>query len=210
MSGAFITLEGIEGVGKSTNLDFVEQRLAAAGHRTVVTREPGGTSLGERVREWVLEGEHQMLSAEVESLLMFAARAHHLDMVIRPALSQGRWVICDRFTDATLAYQGGGRGASITWLETLKAAVQRDLEPHLTLLLDAPVEVGRARIVNRTPDHFEREDPEFFERVRATYLKVARENPERVKMIDATQSLTTVQNALAKQVDAFVQRFEAA
>jgi len=210
MSGAFITLEGIEGVGKSTNLDFVEQRLAAAGHRTVVTREPGGTSLGERVREWVLEGEHQMLSAEVESLLMFAARAHHLDMVIRPALRQGRWVICDRFTDATLAYQGGGRGASITWLETLKAAVQRDLEPHLTLLLDAPVEVGRARIVSRTPDHFEREDLEFFERVRDTYLKVAKKNPERVKMIDATQSLTTVQSALAKQVDAFVQRFEAA
>ena len=167
MSGAFITLEGLEGVGKSTCVQAVEDALAAAGHDVVVTREPGGTALGEKIREWVLEGDHRALSAETEALLMFAARAHHLDDVIRPALAEGRWVVCDRFTDATIAYQGGGRRADRGWLDALKAGVQRGLEPDLTLLLDAPVEVGLARISDRDPDHFEREDRAFFERVRA-------------------------------------------
>ena len=207
MGAAFITLEGTEGVGKSTSMSFVEKTIAAAGYPTLVTREPGGTPLGERIREWVLEGEHVSLSAETEALLMFAARAHHLDLVIRPALAAGQWVICDRFTDATMAYQGGGRGLSLAWLETLKLAVHADLEPHLTLLLDAPVEVGFGRISDRDPDHFERENAEFFGRVRETYLDLARKHPERVKLVDAAQNLEQVQTQLAGYLTDFLERF---
>jgi dTMP kinase len=188
-----VTLEGLEGVGKSTILAYLEQLLLAAGEKVVVTREPGGTPLGEQIRQWVLEGDHTDLSAEVEALLMFAARAQHLVEVIRPALADGAWVLCDRFTDATIAYQGGGRGAAVDLLEKLKQTVQRDLEPDLTLLFDAPVEVGFERIANRAHDHFEREDRAFFDRVRITYLELAKRYPERIKLIDAAQSLESVQ-----------------
>jgi len=205
--GAFITLEGTEGVGKSTSMSFVEKTISAAGYPTLATREPGGTPLGERIREWVLEGDHVSLAAETEALLMFAARAHHLDLVIRPALAAGQWVVCDRFTDATFAYQGGGRGVSLAWLETLKSAVHADLEPHLTLLLDAPVEVGFSRISDRDPDHFEREDAEFFGRVRETYLELARNHPDRVKLVDAAQDLEQVQAQLAGHLTDFFKRF---
>ena len=208
MGGAFITLEGIEGVGKSTNLRFVEEMVAGQGRAARVTREPGGTPLGERVREWVLEGEHTTLSAEVEALLMFAARAHHLDQVIRPALAGGQWVICDRFTDATLAYQGGGRGADMGWLESLKAAVHKGLQPDLTLLFDAPVDVGRGRISGRDQDHFEREDNAFFERVRQTYLSIAATDPRRVRIIDAAQELRDVQQQVTEILDSFFERFK--
>ena len=166
MAGAFVTLEGTEGVGKSTSLAYLEQTLLTAGQRVVVTREPGGTPLGEQIRHWVLEDDHANLSAEIETLLMFAARAQHLDEVIRPALAAGAWVLCDRFTDATIAYQGGGRGAAAGLLESLKGAIQGDLEPDLTFLFDAPVEVGLARIADREPDNFERENHAFFDRVR--------------------------------------------
>ncbi|MEE8094437.1 MAG: dTMP kinase [Gammaproteobacteria bacterium] len=196
MSSAFVTLEGTEGVGKSTNLAYLEQLLVAAGEKVVVTREPGGTRLGEQIRQWVLTGDHADLSAEVEALLMFAARAQHLDEVIRPALADGAWVLCDRFTDATIAYQGGGRGAAIELLEQLKRAVQRGLEPDLTLLFDAPVEVGIERIADRDPDHFEREDRAFFDRVRTTYLELAERYPERIKRIDAAQPLELVKQEL--------------
>jgi dTMP kinase len=196
-AGALITLEGIEGVGKSTNVEFVASRLRAAGKDVVVTREPGGTPLGERVRSWVLDEDHGgPLSAEVEALLMFAARAQHLDRVIRPALQSGRWVVCDRFTDATFAYQGAARGADRRLLESLKTYVQRDVEPKLTLHLDAPLDVGRERIRARRPDHFEREDRVFFECVRAAYLTLAAEEPARIKVIDATQPLAAVQSAI--------------
>ena len=178
MRGAFITLEGIEGVGKTTCLDFVQEYLASTNIPTVVTREPGGTALGENIRGWILLGDHGELSAETETLLMFAARAFHLDEVIRPALAAGRWVICDRFSDATVAYQGGGRRADPAWIKSLCAVVHANLEPDLTLLLDAPVEVGLARISARPPDHFEREDPGFFARVRATYLELAQHEPK--------------------------------
>ena len=206
MSSAFVTLEGLEGVGKSTNLAYLEQLLVAAGEKVVVTREPGGTPLGEQIRQWVLMGDHAGLPAEVETLLMFAARAQHLNEVIRPALADGAWVLCDRFTDATFAYQGGGRGAAIDLLEQLKRAIQRDLEPDLTLLFDAPVEVGFERIANRAHDHFEREDHSFFDKVRTTYLELAERYPARIKRIDATQSLETVQQELSGHLSELLQR----
>jgi dTMP kinase len=206
MRGAFITLEGIEGVGKSTNVAFTAETVRAAGFEVVTTREPGGTRLGERVREWILSGDHGQLSAEVEVLLMFAARARHLDEVIRPALDAGRWVVCDRFTDATFAYQGGGRRASRALLDALKNEVQKDTEPDLTLLLDAPLEVGARRIGDREPDHFEREQRPFFERVRAAYLTLAREHSTRIKIIDAARPLADVQRQIAAHVQALFTR----
>ena len=206
--GAFITIEGGEGVGKSTSLRAIESALRVRGVDITTTREPGGTSLGEAVRSWILDGEHGALSAEVEALLMFAARAQHLDEVIRPALAAGRWVVCDRFTDATLAYQGGGRGAKSSFLANLVAAVQDGLDPDLTLLLDAPVNVGMARIADRPHDHFERESHDFFERVRSTYLKLAQANPERIRVIDATASAADVAAAIEREIDAFFRRFQ--
>ena len=206
MSSAFVTLEGLEGVGKSTNLAYLEQLLLAAGERVIVTREPGGTPLGEQIRTWVLEGDHSDLSAEVEALLMFAARAQHLDKVIRPALADGAWVLCDRFTDATIAYQGGGRRATGAWLEELKRAVQRDLEPDLTLLFDAPVEVGLERIAGRKHDHFEREDRAFFDRVRTAYLELAERYPNRIKRIDAAQPLELIEQVLRDHLSVLLEK----
>jgi dTMP kinase len=207
MRGAFISLEGIEGVGKSTNVAFTADSVRKAGFAVVTTREPGGTKLGERVREWILNGDHGQLSAEIETLLMFAARARHLDEVIRPALAAGNWVVCDRFTDATVAYQGGGRGASRALLDALKGEIQRGIEPDLTLLLDASLDVGISRIASRTPDHFEREQRPFFERVRATYLSLAAAEPQRIKVIDAALPLADVQTQIQAQVQALVSRF---
>jgi dTMP kinase len=207
--GAFISLEGIEGVGKSTNVAFTAETVRSAGFEVVTTREPGGTPFGERVREWILNGDHGALSADIEALLMFAARARHLDEVIRPALAGGRWVVCDRFTDATFAYQGGGRGASHTLLEALRREIHKGVEPDLTLLLDAPLDVGAARISNRTLDHFEREQRPFFERVRAAYLALAAEEPTRIKVVDAASSLERVQQQIATQVRALLDQHRA-
>jgi dTMP kinase len=207
--GAFISLEGIEGVGKSTNLQFTADTLRRFGCEVTTTREPGGTALGERVREWILHGEHGNLSPEIEVLLMFAARARHLDEVIRPSLEAGRWVVCDRFTDATFAYQGGGRGASRVLLDTLRNEIQRGLEPDLTLLLDAPLDVGAARIANRTRDHFEREQRPFFERVRSEYLSLAAQHSERIKIVDAALPLADVQRQIETELAALVARIEA-
>lgn len=206
MHGAFISLEGIEGVGKSTNLAFTAEIVRRAGFDVVTTREPGGTRLGEQIRDWILHGDHGQLSAEVEALLMFAARSRHLDEVIRPALAAGRWVICDRFSDATFAYQGGGRGASRALLEALKTEIQKGLEPDLTLLLDAPLDVGTSRIGDRSPDHFERERRPFFERVRAAYRSLAAEHPHRIAVIDAALPLAEVQKQIEARVQALVQR----
>ncbi len=207
MRGAFITLEGGEGVGKSTNLAFVVTHLESRGVDVLATREPGGTPLGETIRRWVLDGDHGALSAEVEALLMFAARAQHLDAVIRPALAARQWVVCDRFTDATFAYQGGGRGADARLLEALETGVQRGLDPDLTLLLDAPPEVGRRRIAARAPDHFERERAPFFERVRHAYLDRARRDPRRVKVIDAAAALASVQRDIIAALDELLRTF---
>jgi dTMP kinase len=203
---AFVSLEGVEGVGKSTNVAFVATTLREAGFDVVTTREPGGTEFGERVRDWILRGDHGPLSAEIETLLMFAARARHLDQVIRPALAAGQWVVCDRFTDATFAYQGGGRGASRTLLECLQKEVQQGLEPDLTLLLDTPLEVGATRISARMPDHFEREQRPFFERVRAAYLALAGEHRKRIRIIDASQPLEQVRERIATELDALIGR----
>ncbi len=206
MKGAFITVEGIEGVGKSTSLAAIRRQLEARGRDVLLTREPGGTPLGERVREWVLAGDHGPLSAEVEALLMFAARAHHVATVIAPALERGRWVVCDRFTDATFAYQGGGRGGSAELLGCLRLAAQRGVEPDLTVLLDAPVEVGLARIGDREPDHFEREEHAFFERVRAAYLGLAAREPDRIKIVDAAQPRDRVEHDIEAVLDRFEER----
>jgi dTMP kinase len=208
--GAFISLEGIEGVGKSTNVAFTADAVRRAGYEVVTTREPGGTKLGERVREWILEGDHGQLSAEVEALLMFAARARHLDEIIRPALAAGRWIVCDRFTDATFAYQGGGRGASHALLAALQAEIQKGVQPDLTLLLDAPLDVGASRIAGRKPDHFEREQRSFFERVKAAYQSLAEQHPERIKVIDASVPLPQVQAQIDMHIARLVGRWRSA
>jgi dTMP kinase len=193
----FITLEGGEGAGKSTNLEFVRQWLRRDGHDVVVTREPGGTELGERVRDILLHGRELHISAESEMLLMFAARAEHIARVIRPALDAGKIVLCDRFTDATYAYQGGGRGIPAARIATIESWVQGDLRPDLTLLFDVPVEDGRRRAGQRSePDRFEQESNDFFVRVHATYLARARSEPARIRVIDASQSLELVEKQI--------------
>jgi len=198
-NGFFITVEGGEGAGKSTMLTFVRDWLASAGHDVVVTREPGGTALGERVRDILLHAHELHIDAETEALLMFAARAEHLARVISPALESGKTVLCDRFTDATYAYQGGGRGLSAERIAQLEAWVQGALRPNLTLLLDVPVEMGLKRANRRSaPDRFEREQREFFERVRATYLERARREPQRMRVIDSTPAPAEVQRRIAE------------
>ncbi len=207
MSGRFITLEGGEGVGKSSNLAFARQYLEAAGKTVVVTREPGGTPLGEQVRGLLLDPRFDGMSADAELLLMFAARAEHLAQVIRPALAEGKWVLCDRFTDATYAYQGGGRGLSVERIAVLEDWAQGSLRPDMTLLLDAPVEVGMARAGRRGggADRFEQEHAAFFDRVRRTYLNMAERFPERYRIIDAAQDLPAVQAQLGRQLDTLLQ-----
>ncbi|MFZ2727437.1 MAG: dTMP kinase [Methylococcaceae bacterium] len=195
--GKFITLEGGEGVGKSTNLPFIEDYLSKQGINVVMTREPGGTVLAEKLRALLLDADSESFAEQTELLLMFAARAQHLKHVIEPALATGQWVLCDRFTDSTYAYQSGGRAMpleTIAWLETM---VQGSLRPDLTLLLDAPVNIGMQRAKRRAAfDRFEAEQLSFFERVRAAYLAQAQRHPERVKIITADQPLAQVQHAI--------------
>ena len=193
MSSRFITVEGGEGAGKTTQLAFMRDDLERAGLRVVVTREPGGTMLGEEIRHLLLDHRHDGMSLAAETLLMFAARAEHLDQVIRPALAKGCWVLCDRFTDATYAYQGGGRGLSLKRIAVLEEWVQGELRPDLILLLDVPVATGLARAGKRgVADRFEREDVDFFERVRAMYLERAVREPDRCRIVDASQSVDVV------------------
>jgi dTMP kinase len=187
--GIFITLEGIEGAGKSTNLSYIKDILEQAGRDVVMTREPGGTGLGERIRALLLDAPGIEIPADTEVLLMFAARAEHLDKIVRPALARGKIVVCDRFTDATYAYQGGGRGVAYERIALLEDWVQGDLRPALTLLFDVPVEIGLQRAEHRSaPDRFERENHQFFERVRQAYLQAAAREPRRIRVIDATAS----------------------
>lgn len=193
----FITLEGGEGAGKTTHLSRIRQWCEQRGLPVVVTREPGGTELGERVRELLLH-PHAEMSSDTELLLMFAARSEHLAHVIRPALARGDTVLCDRFTDATYAYQGGGRGISPERIAALENWTQGDLRPHLTLLFDVPVEVGLKRAGRRgAPDRFEREAQEFFNRVRATYLARAAQEPKRIRVIDASLTFDDVDREVA-------------
>jgi dTMP kinase len=197
VTGLFITLEGPEGAGKSTNREYLAERLRASGLDVVLTREPGGTPLAERIRELLLAPSDETMCVDTELLLMFAARAQHLAQVIRPALARGAVVLCDRFTDATYAYQGGGRGLSHERIAQLETFVQGDLRPDLTLVFDLPVEIGLARASARGRlDRFEQEGRAFFEAVRSAYLARAAAAPSRYRVIDAGQSLAQVQQAL--------------
>lgn len=187
--GRFITLEGVEGAGKSTQLRRLVDWLRTHGIDPLVTREPGGTPAAEQIRDLLLDVGHAQLADDAELLLVFAARADHLANCLKPALASGRWVVCDRFTDATHAYQGGGRGVERERIAELERFVQRGLQPDLTLVLDLPVASGLARARRRSaPDRFEAEDIAFFERVRAAYLEIATQSPQRVCLINADQS----------------------
>ena len=202
--GRFITLEGIEGAGKSTVAQIASDWLATRGITARVTREPGGTPLAERVRKIVLERGSEAVSPQAETLLMFAARSVHVENLIRPALARGEWIICDRFTDATRAYQGYGRGMDLAWIEQLAAAVHGDLQPDCTLLLDLPVQAGLRRARGRSgtaADRFEAELEEFFERVRRGYLLIARDNPQRVRLIDAAGELAAVTDQVTRVLE---------
>ncbi|MFO7909227.1 MAG: dTMP kinase [Halomonas sp.] len=201
--GRFITLEGGEGVGKSTNLQWVVEWLKQQGLTVISSREPGGTPRAEAIRELLLDpAPVEPLSSDAELLLMFAARAQHLNEKILPALKQGAWVVCDRFTDATYAYQGGGRGINVERIATLERFVQHDLQPDLTLLLDMPAEAGAQRVASRLSqsggerDRFEREQQAFFSAVRDAYLQRAHQAPQRFAVIDAEQSLEAVQASI--------------
>ena len=195
----FITLEGSEGVGKTSNLEFIKSKLDNAGIDYIITREPGGTVLGEKLREILLGEQFKGMSDDAELLLMFAARAEHVNKVIKPALQQGKWVLCDRFTDATYAYQGGGRQLSVERIAQLENWVLGDMRPDLTLLLDAPVTVGRERAGKRSaPDRFEQEKDAFFNRVRDMYLFRAHQESNRIKVIDASGALESVQQQINK------------
>lgn len=197
MTGRFITLEGIEGVGKTTQAPVVTAALRARGLEVVATREPGGTALGEGIRALLLDRTLPAMDLCTELLLVFAARAEHLDKVIRPALAAGHWVVCDRFTDATYAYQGGGRGLPETSIAALEQLVQRGLEPDLTLLFDAPVELALARAKSRGEgDRFESERAEFFTRVRQAYLERAQAAPARFRVVDATRDAASISHEL--------------
>jgi dTMP kinase len=195
LSGKFITFEGVDGAGKSTHLDWLVNELRQRGHRVVATREPGGTPLGERLRELLLS---QQMHLETEALLMFAARKEHLEKVIRPALARGDWVVSDRFTDASFAYQGGGRGLAQAKLAALENWVQEGLQPDLTLLFDLPVEVARTRLAGtgNAPDRFEQEQEAFFERVRQAYLARAAHEPGRILCLDAARTPDAIRNQL--------------
>jgi dTMP kinase len=184
--GRFITVEGGEGAGKSSNIAFIAGLLESRGIEVIVTREPGGTPLGEEIRELLLGHRKDAMCEDSELLLMFAARAQHLSQRVLPALEAGRWVLCDRFTDASYAYQGGGRGIPLERIRMLETWVQGPLRPDMTLLLDLPVSTGLERAGRRSvPDRFESEEARFFERVRAAYLEIARGDPVRVKVVDA-------------------------
>ncbi|HSC08178.1 MAG TPA: dTMP kinase [Steroidobacteraceae bacterium] len=208
MRGKFITLEGLEGSGKSTQIARLERHLAARGIEVTVTREPGGTPLAEKLRQVVLSPGNENISPEAELLVMFAARAVHLDNLIRPALDAGRWVLCDRFTDASFAYQGAGRGVGDEVIASLENLVQGELRPDLTLLLDLPVEVGLRRAAARrgreAPDRFELEGSEFFQRVRASFLALAAKHAQRIRVIDADRPLEEVTADLIAQVDSLL------
>jgi len=210
VTGKFITLEGGEGVGKSTQLDAIRMELQNAGIEVVVTREPGGTVRAEKIRELLLERSQEAMPESCELLLMFAARATHLHNLIQPALQRGAWVVSDRFTDATFAYQGYGRGLSLQQIAQLESWVQQGLQPDLTLLLDAPIELAMQRARTRNAeqgqggDRFEVEQNAFFERVRSGYLARAAADAQRFRVIDAGQSLPSVTAAVRATIQAFI------
>ena len=203
MRGKFITIEGQDGAGKSTNVAAMQECLTAKGVDFIHTREPGGTSLGENIRELLLNSS-DIIADKTELLMMFAARAQHIEYVIEPALSQGKWVLCDRFTDATYAYQGSGRGLGFDGIKLLEAYVQDGLTPDLTLLLDLPIEVSENRAGQRSaPDRFEKQKHHFKQKVRDCYLARAEQEPHRIKVVDASQSLEQVKESVLLTLSEF-------
>ena len=199
MQGKFITFEGIDGAGKSTHIGFVTDFLASRGKTVVASREPGGTPLGEKLRDLLL---HEKMHLETEALLMFASRREHIAQVIAPNLLEGKWVLSDRFTDASFAYQSGGRGLARDKMDALEAWVHADLQPDLTLLFDVPLEVARERLnATRTLDKFEREQADFFARCRAEYLRRAAQFPARFAVIDSTRSIADIQSGLEQVLE---------
>lgn len=198
MTGLFITLEGVDGAGKSSHVEWLADHFRKLGRRVTVTREPGGTPLGEKLREIVL---HDAMHPETEALIMFAARREHIERVIRPVLARGDMIISDRFTDASFAYQCGGRGLDAVKLGELEAWVHGDLQPDLTLLFDVPGEVAQARLASaRAPDRFEQEKHDFHAHVRAAYLDRARRYPQRIRVIDASASLADVRDRVLRVI----------
>jgi dTMP kinase len=200
MAGRFITFEGIDGAGKSTQHAWLIAHLRALGKTVVATREPGGTPLGEQLRSLLLS---QPMHIETEALLMFAARREHMDKVISPALAQGAWVVCDRFADASFAYQGGGRGLAWEKIDALRHWTLGDFAPDITFIFDLPVATAQARLaqLNQQQDRFEQEKTDFFERVRMAYLRIAQENPQRVVLIDATQPPEVINKVINKLLE---------
>jgi len=195
MNSKFISIEGIEGAGKSTQLAFIQRYLSENGKNLTVTREPGGTELGEKIRSLLLTPTESGMAVDTELLLMFSARAEHVSQVIKPSLNRGEWVLSDRFTDATFAYQGGGRGIDQQRIAELAQWTLNGLQPDLTLLFDLPVELGQQRVLSRNEgiDRFEQEKVDFFEKVRNCYLQRAQQDPQRIKIIDASQSIADIE-----------------
>lgn len=199
MNGKFISIEGIEGAGKSTQLAFLESYLKQQGKNVVITREPGGTKLGEQIRELLLVPREDGMAVDTELLLMFAARAEHIEQVIKPAIQRGDWVISDRFVDATFAYQGGGRGIVENRIEEISAWTLNGLQTDITFLFDLPVEIGQERVVKRNGDidRFEQEKADFFQKIRSSYLQRAQHEPNRIRVIDASKSINDIQTQLS-------------
>ena len=203
--GSFISIEGIEGVGKSTNIRFICEFLNRLGIANIATREPGGTPISEQIRDLLLEVSNKSICPMAELLMMFSGRAQHICEIIEPALASGSWVICDRFTDATYAYQGAGRGLSVDLIQQLEILVQGAIRPDLTLIFDIQTNLGLERADQRgNPDRFEREDIEFFDRARHCYLTIADASPDRCKLIDASQSIGQVQSEIRDLLEQFV------
>ncbi|MDO7597629.1 MAG: dTMP kinase [Pseudomonadota bacterium] len=203
MTGKFISIEGIEGAGKSTQLAFIQRYLTEQGKQLVVTREPGGTELGEQIRTLLLTPTTSGMASDTELLLMFAARAEHVEQIIKPALKRGDWVLSDRFVDATFAYQGGGRGIDLQRISTLSDWTLKGLKTDVTFLFDLPVEIGQQRVLSRNQgiDRFEQEKVDFFQRIRERYLKRAQQEPNRIKVIDASKSIVEIELQLTVLLD---------
>ena len=205
MQGKFITIEGIEGVGKSTNIDFISSYLKSRNINLIVTREPGGTELAEKIRKILLDPQKEEVPEVGELLLFFAARSFHVNNVIQPALAEGKYVVCDRFTDATIAYQGSGRGFNVDRINLIANWVHKNIEPDMTILLDAPAEIGMERAKKRgSKDRMESEQMSFYRRVRKGYLNLAKNEPKRFAIIDATKTLIEVQKDITKNLENLV------
>ncbi len=203
-NGKFITVEGGDGVGKSTQISLIYEFLQEKGLQVKLTREPGGTEIGEMIRNWILYGEHDQLDLTTEASLMFAARAYHVDHIIRPSIENGIWVVSDRFTDATYAYQGYAKGLNIEVIETLEKTIINDFKPHMTFLLDSEIDLSRERMKDRTLDYFEREDDSFYHKIREGYLKLANANKERIKIINASQSIENVNAEINSYLESLI------